>query len=140
MIKKIEEKEVEAVMDLWLKSTIEAHKFIEKEFFKSHYNTVKDVYLPNSDTYVYKEKNEVVAFISIIESNFIGALFVSVDKQGQGIGSELLNYIIKKYKSLTLAVYIENEQAVKFYKKLGFKIKSEQINTESEKIEYIMSI
>ncbi len=134
----LEKKEIDRVMDIWMKSTLLAHNFISEDYWNRSYETVKDMYLPNSETYVYHENDDVYGFISIIESNYIGALFVDVKHQGKGIGKKLIDHVIHKYKELSLAVYSENLEAVNFYKKNAFEIVKEQENEETKHKEYIM--
>lgn len=139
MIREIENKDIDKVMEIWLKSTIKAHDFISKEYWENNYNTVKDVYIPMSETFIYEdEEKNIKGFISIINEEFIGALFVDVNCQGNGIGKELINFAINKYKKLNLAVYKENKKSVDFYINRGFKIINAQNNEDSGYEEYIM--
>lgn len=138
MIRKLDNKDVNRIMEIWLESTIKAHSFIEKEYWQSNYNTVKDVYIPIAETYVYEENDVIKGFISIIDKEFIGALFVDNDYQGLGVGSKLINFVLNKYDTLSLAVYKENFKSVRFYEKMGFEILSEEINEDSKHPEYIM--
>lgn len=137
MIRKLEKNDIDRVMNIWLKSTVKAHNFIEKKYWQDNYDTVKNIYIPMADTYVY-EKDEIKGFISIINNEFIGALFVDNESQGQGIGKALIRYVQNKYGVLNLAVYKDNYKSVEFYKKVGFKIKSENINEDTNFPEYIM--
>ncbi|MCY6959525.1 N-acetyltransferase [Clostridium brassicae] len=139
MIKELEEFEIEAIMDIWLKTNITAHSFIPEQYWIKNYSLVKEEYIPISITFIYKEDSVIKGFISIIDNSFIGALFVLENYQGQGIGKKLLNYCKSIYSSLELAVYIENISSVNFYKHCGFVIKKEQQNEDSGFMEYIMS-
>lgn len=138
MIRKLNTSDIDKVMDIWIKSTIKAHNFINKEYWQNSYDTVKNVYIPISDTFVYEDDEGIKGFISIINNDFIGALFVDTYYQGNGIGKKLINYAMNKYDDLKLAVYKENKTSVKFYLNRGFKIVSEQINDDSGHSEYIM--
>lgn len=138
MIKGLENFEVEEVMDIWLKTNIEAHNFIRKQYWVDNFNVVKEQYIPNSTTYIYKEDDIIKGFISIVDEFFVGALFVLEDYQEKGIGKKLLNYCKKIYNSLELAVYSENNSAFKFYKSCNFRIKNKQVNEDSGFEEYIM--
>lgn len=80
------------------KSTIKAHDFISKEYWQNNYNTVKNEYIPISDTFVYDDGDEIKGFISIIDKNFIGALFIKPKYQNLGIGGKLLDYATKNIK------------------------------------------
>ena len=138
MIRKLNEADIDKVMDIWMKSTIKAHDFISKEYWQDNYNTVKEVYIPMSETFVYKDVQGIKGFISVINNEFIGALFVDIDFQGNGIGKQLIDYAVSKYGKLQLAVYKENKKSVEFYINRGFKIIEEQINDDSKHVEYIM--
>ena len=138
MIRKLNEADIDKVMDIWMKSTIKAHDFISKEYWQNNYNTVKEVYIPMSETFVYKDVQGIKGFISVINTEFIGALFVDIDFQGNGIGKQLIDYAVSKYGKLQLAVYKENKKSVEFYINRGFKIIEEQINDDSKHVEYIM--
>lgn len=140
MIRKLGDKDTNKIMNIWLNSTIKAHDFIDKNYWENRYNTVENIYIPMSETFVYEEDNCIKGFISIINNEFIGALFVDINEQGVGIGKELINYVINKYKKLNLAVYKENKNSVNFYLNRGFKIIKEQINEDSGYSEYLMEI
>lgn len=85
MIKELENFEINEVLDIWLKTNIKAHNFIDKNYWINNYKLVKTKYIPNSKTLVYKEHNIIKGFISIINDSFIGALFVLEDYQGKSI-------------------------------------------------------
>ncbi|MDZ4992566.1 N-acetyltransferase [Clostridium perfringens] len=125
-------------MRIWLESTVKAHDFIEKEYWEKNYKVVKEVYIPMAETFVYYDDKKIKGFISIINKEFIGALFVDVQNQGLGIGGKLLDFVKDRYKNVNLAVYKMNEKAVEFYKNNGFKIIKEQENEDSGFVEYIM--
>lgn len=139
MIRNLENKDIDKIMSIWLESTIKAHDFISKEYWENNYNTVKDVYIPMAETFVYEDEEVIKGFISIINKEFIGALFVSTDCQGSGIGKQLIDHAIDKYKKLSLAVYKDNKKSVEFYINRGFKILEEQANEDSGHHEYIMA-
>lgn len=140
MIRQLQNKDIDKIMEIWLESTIDAHKFISKEYWNENYNIVKDVYIPMSKTFIYEDNDDIRGFISVINNDFIGALFVEKNYQSQGIGKSLIDYAKNLYDNLSLAVYKENEKALEFYKKMGFKIISENINEDTNCVEYIMKL
>ena len=140
MIRQLQNKDIDKIMGIWFESTIYAHKFISKEYWNENYNIVKDVYIPMSKTFIYEDNDDIRGFISIINNDFIGALFVEKNYQSQGIGKSLIDYAKNLYDNLSLAVYKENEKALEFYKKMGFKIISENINEDTNCVEYIMKL
>ncbi len=138
MIRLLQKNEIHRIMDIWEKSTIKAHDFIEERYWIENHDKVKNVYIPMADTFVYDDGVDIKGFISIIDNEFIGALFVDIEDQGSGIGSKLIGYVLQKYKQLSLAVYKDNISAVEFYKDKGFKVVKEQVNEDSGCKEYIM--
>lgn len=140
MIRQLQNKDIDKIMGIWLESTIYAHKFISKEYWNENYNIVKDMYIPMSKTFVYEDNDDIRGFISVINNDFIGALFVEKNYQSQGIGKSLIDYAKNLYDNLSLAVYKENEKALEFYKKMEFKIISENINEDTNCVEYIMKL
>lgn len=58
----------------------------------------------------------------MLESRFVGALFVAPDAIRQGIGRALLDEVKQHYAWLSLEVYQKNESAVSFYHAQGFRI------------------
>lgn len=139
MIEKFNKNEIDEVMKIWLNTNIDAHDFIPKDYWTKNYNVVKEQYIPIAKTFVYKENNVIIAFISIIEAIFIGALFVKKEHQREGIGLKLINHCKKLYPILKLAVYVDNINSVNFYKRCGFEVKVEQDNESSGFKEYIMT-
>ena len=105
MIRDLKQKDIDKVMEIWLESTIKAHDFMPEKYRQDNYNAVKDIYIPQSKTYVYEEGEEIKGFISILNDDFIGALFVSPNEQGKGIGSKLIECANGKFDNLKLAVY-----------------------------------
>ena len=138
MIRNLQQEDITKVMTIWTKGNFTAHDFIEKDYWLENFNKVKNFYLPNSDTYVYIENEEIKGFISIAENNHIGALFVKQQYQRKGIGRKLINYCKEKYNSLDLNVYDKNGNAIAFYMAMGFKNIGVQIDESTAEKEYIM--
>ena len=96
----------------------------------------KELLLDKKERVFLISKNDFfIGYISIRIENQIGEIgYLSILKnyQGKGLGSNLISYVLEiakkeKCKFITLAVW-ENNLALKLYKKLGFKIKSERKN------------
>ena len=85
MIRKMKEEDTTKVMTIWTKGNFYAHPFIERDYWISNYNKVKEEYLKQAETYVYEENEEIKGFISILNNTYIGALFVKKDFLRQGI-------------------------------------------------------
>ena len=133
------EKEINRIMEIWLESVISGHPFIPETYWQAEYENVRNDYLPKSQTFVYEEEGEIKGFISLIGNEYIGALFVEVSHQKQGIGKKLMEYVKGKQAFLKLAVYCPNRTAVDFYKKNGFHIDSIEKNEDTGVDNYIMA-
>ena len=138
MIRKFKEEDTTKVMAIWTKGNFEAHSFIDKDYWLLNYNKVKDEYLKKSETYVYTENNDIKGFISILNNEYIGALFIKNEYRRSGIGRKLINFVKEKYDKLTLNVYEKNINAILFYTKLGFMNQKIQIDDKTNEKEYVM--
>ena len=138
MIRKLKDEDTVKVMTIWTKGNFEAHDFIDKDYWLLNYNKVKNEYLKKSETYVYVENNEIKGFISLLNHEYIGALFVRKEYRRKEIGKKLINFVKDKYKKLTLKVYEKNIDAVLFYVSLGFINQKIQIDEETNEKEYVM--
>ena len=78
--------------------------------------------------YVYKDNEEVVAFINyqiMYERAELIQINVLEEKQNNGIASKLIEYMIndcvnKNVNSITLEVRVDNDNAIHLYEKFGF--------------------
>lgn len=139
MIRKATQQDIEKVMQIWLKASLQAHDFIAADFWQQRLAEVRDVYLPQSETFVYEDKHKIKGFISVILDNFIGALFVDTAYQRRSIGSKLLDYVRQNRPNLTLKVYARNKAALNFYQKNDFKILVEKKDEMTGEDELVMS-
>ena len=137
MIRKIQEGDIEEVLDIWLKASIIAHDFIDSSYRISELNNMRQMYIPNSETYVYENQHGICGFFSLQE-NRLAALFVKPNQQGHGIGAKLLKKAKELRKDLRLAVYKENSKSIFFYEKAGFWFVREQIDENTGHPELIM--
>ena len=84
-----------------------------------------------------KDTGEVVAFIAFVE-DYLAALFVAPAHQKKGVGSRLLALAKKMRDTLELSVYAENERAVAFYRKNGFRMTDKRIEEMTGHTELLM--
>jgi putative acetyltransferase len=121
MIRKYKEVEIPVLLEIWEKAALIAHPFLSDEFHQMVKGAMKDMYLPNSDTWVYEESGNIIGFISMAKSE-IGGLFVDPNQQSKGIGTALVNHISQFHKTLEVEVFEENKIGKPFYEKHGFKM------------------
>ena len=139
MIRHFQQQDEAAVIQIWLEASAIAHSFIPRSYWESKIPDMRNKYLPQSQTLIHEDEhtNEVTGFISLI-NNYIAALFVPPDRQGQGIGQTLMAHIKQQHLELELNVYAENTQALAFYKRQGFTITSEQTDKQTGRQEFTM--
>lgn len=138
MIRKMEEKDIPDVLQIWLETNIRAHNFIEKEYWTGNYEMVKQI-LPEAEVYVYEdEKNgQIVGFIGM-NNQYVEGLFVKESAQSRGIGKQLLDYAKSRKTELRLGVYQKNVRAMRFYLRENFLIQAEEMDEDTNEKEYIM--
>ncbi len=138
MIRKMEEKDIPDVLQIWLETNIRAHNFIEKEYWTGNYEMVKQI-LPEAEVYVYEaEKSGQIAGFIGINDQYIEGLFVKESVQSNGIGKRLLDHAKSRKTELRLGVYQKNMRAVRFYLRENFLIHTEQMDEDTNEKEYIM--
>ncbi|WP_461643951.1 GNAT family N-acetyltransferase [Labilibaculum euxinus] len=136
-IRKLETKNIETVVELWYQTSIIAHDFISASYWKKNKDAMASIYLPNSETYVAIEDENIIGFISMVE-NLLAAIFVDNELQGKGTGKKLLNFIKKRRIKIQLKAYMKNTKTVDFYKSQDFKTISKNKEKETGEYEYLM--
>lgn len=136
MIRVLEEKDVDIVAKIWLETNIKAHDFIASNYWKEHYEMVKDMFL-QAEVYVYEIEKEIMGFIGL-DKEYIEGIFVLDQYQKRGIGKALLNHVKAKKEHLSLNVYHKNLNAILFYQREGFCIQYEDVDKNTGEKEYRM--
>lgn len=136
MIRKLQNVDINKVVDIWLKTNLEAHDFIPGQYWTSNYEAVKKM-LPQAEVYVYEDNKIIQGFVGV-RDEYIEGIFVSGKIQSHGIGKALLDYIKDKKARLQLNVYQKNVRAMSFYQREGFTIQSEGLDDFTGEKEYVM--
>lgn len=137
MIRGFTKNDTAAVMQVWLETIVVAHDFVDKKYWYDAIENVRKNYILNSDSYVYVKDGGIVGFVSIIEGNTIGAIFVEKIFQGKGIGGQLLEYIQNEYDKLYISVYEKNQSAQEFLLNHGFKYQYKQHDVNTDEVELL---
>ncbi len=138
MIREYRQNDCSEVLSIWLSASIEAHNFIDANFWKSQVDNMRSRYLPASESYIYEMNSKIIGFYSLYE-NSLAAIFVASEYQGRGVGKELLNHAKKQRDALTLTVYVENNASYRFYLSQGFTLEKQQTDQFTGHEEYLMS-
>ncbi len=137
MIRAVESSDMNDVLDIWLRASIEAHSFVGREFWESKIEDMRKTYIPAADTYVFMDREVIKGFFSLY-GDTLAAMFVSPDFQGNGIGQQLMGKAKSLRNKLSLTVYKENPRSIDFYRKSGFVIIKEKVDEHTGHIEILM--
>ena len=138
MIRQCIDNDIDAVMQIWLNTNIQAHSFISAYYWQNNFDIVKGM-LPHAEIYVHEDNctKQMDGFIGL-NNSYIEGIFVKETMQSKGIGKQLLNHAKEVKSTLKLSVYQKNEKAIKFYLREKFKIQSEKLDDNTGEKEFIM--
>lgn len=129
MIRLAKPTDTSAIMLLWLQSTLAAHPFIEASYWFESAAMVREEFLPQAITWVSCDAvGNIEGFTSVLNKQFIGALFVKENRYGQGVAQQLMQHVKRHFPLLLLEVYQQNHRAVAFYRKEGFLVVNDTIH------------
>lgn len=138
MIRKGLASDIEPVLMVWLAASQQAHHFVPESFWRDHLDTMRQVYLPSSDNYVYLDNQQIIGFYALLK-NTLAAIFVLPEKQGQGVGKQLIADAKSRCNTLELSVYQRNVASVAFYQQQGFEIIAQDEDPLTGQAQFIMS-
>lgn len=125
-------------MSLWLESTTEAHPFIDASYWQANEAVVRDEYLPAAETWVWEENGTLCGFISVMQFQFVGALFVA-RRSSEGDWACAAEPRSAALPVFNLEVYQKNVRAVNFYHAQGFRIEDSAWQDDTQHPTWIMS-
>lgn len=123
-IDQIKPEEYPDVVGVWEASVRATHDFLKEsdiQFFKP---LILNEYLKAVDLRCIRDdQKKIVAFSGVADQN-LEMLFIHPDQRGKKMGKTLLDYVIKEQAVKKVDVNEQNEQALGFYLKQGFEVKS----------------
>lgn len=128
MIRRMVDEDVEAVGQIWLAASLEAHDFVPAEFWHADHRVMTAELLPGCHGYVHETDGEIDGFVVLGSGerrNYMGALFVSPHRQSRGIGTRLLDHVKAIRNPLETSAYKQNRRALRFYRARGFRVTGE---------------
>nr|WP_288454643.1 N-acetyltransferase [uncultured Pseudomonas sp.] len=137
MIRPYHANDANAVLDIWLSASIQAHAFIDESFWRDQLAVMGKTYLPQAETLVLEEAGEILGFASLHEHR-LAALFIAPSAQGRGLGKRLLDEAKRRCDLLELSVYSANNRACAFYQNCGLTVVSEQSDPHTGHPEQVM--
>ncbi|MGG0642578.1 GNAT family N-acetyltransferase [Sporosarcina gallistercoris] len=137
MIRAFEESDMDTVVAIWYKGSLQAHHFIVADYWASQVMDMREKYIPMSETHVLTTHSKVIGFISMVD-NYLAALFIDTEWQNKGAGKQLLDFEKGRKSTIQVKVYKENLSAIRFYRKNTFVVKEEITDEQTDQREYLM--
>ena len=113
--------EGDKLIAIWCRSVDATHDFLTKAYRKELEEMVR-AFLPEAPLWVaVNTEDQPIAFM-LLTGDHMDALFVDPDVRGCGVGKLLIEHALSLTPKLTTNVNEQNEQAVGFYQKMGFRV------------------
>ncbi|MES2458899.1 MAG: GNAT family N-acetyltransferase [Bacteroidota bacterium] len=109
------------LIELWEASVRATHDFLNESDIQDYKPLILDQYFDQLDLFRVSEDQHIQGFIGL-DGQLVQMLFIHPKSRGLGVGKALLNFAIERYGINTVDVNEQNNQAVGFYKHLGFEI------------------
>ena len=138
LIRDFQSSDLQALLALWLDVSIQAHHFIDPDFWRSKVEDMRNLYIPHAQTRVAEHDGQLLGFYCLHEDQ-LAAIFVAVQHQGLGLGKQLLADALQRRSRLELAVYAANLPSIGFYRQQGFQVIGNGIDPHTGEAELIMA-
>lgn len=110
----------EQLLTVWERSVLTTHHFLSPADFHSIKEIVRTIDFHAFDVYCLTKAEEVIGFVGVAGGK-VEMLFLSPDYFGQGLGKQLMTFVITELNADKVDVNEQNTGAVAFYRKLGFE-------------------
>ncbi|MGZ2368179.1 N-acetyltransferase [Ancylomarina sp. YFZ004] len=130
MIRKYKNSDIEEILEVWYQASRMAHPFLDADFMGMEKRNIRDIYIPNTSTWVFEKEELVLGFISMM-GNEVGAIFVRPDYHGKGIGRQLMDFVSDFHDEMEVEVFERNSVGRTFYDKYGFELLEELVHKET---------
>ena len=122
MINSASQRDYPAIIELWELSVRASHLFLPEDYLQRIKKLLPSI-LEAVKLFVHLENDQktITGFLGVTDEK-IEMLFIHPDKRGQGIGTLLNKFAIEQLHTYKVDVNEQNEQAVGFYKKIGYEV------------------
>jgi putative acetyltransferase len=107
------------IIRLWERSVRATHHFLPEDYL-NEIKLLLPTILPHADVYVLEDNNIMKGFAGVAEKK-MEMLFIDPACIGKGYGRMLAEFCIHTLHADKVDVNEQNEQAVRFYKKIGYQ-------------------
>jgi len=120
------------LIQVWEASVRATHHFLNEADILSYKKLILQKYFDQVNLYCIKEHHAIQGFLGL-SGDTIQMLFIHPDQRGKGIGKRFVEFAIAENNVNKVDVNEQNEQAVGFYKHLGFVITERFENDDAGK-------
>lgn len=106
---------------VWEQSVLATHHFLSPNDFKEIKTLVNNIDFFDFNVYCLKKGTTIVGFIGMAQRK-VAMLFLDPQYIGEGWGRKLLTFAVEELDANEVDVNEQNDAAVKFYLKMGFKV------------------
>lgn len=128
------------IIQVWENAVRATHDFLKEEDIQFYKQKIFDEYLDAVDLYGYRDRKETLLGFLGLSQESIQMLFIRSTTRGLGIGKKLLQFAIDEKGMKYVDVNEQNEQAVGFYKHMGFVVKDRSTTDDLGKPYPILSM
>ena len=133
MIREYQPEDTDALVTIWQSAIALAHPFLKPAFVALEEQNMRNIYLPNTKTWVAEEQGVPVGFIALMEDE-IGGLFLEPRYHGKGIGREMVDHAVDRTGPLRVEVFEKNVVGRPFYDRYGFVETGRYLHGDSEQM------
>ncbi|MBU2868687.1 GNAT family N-acetyltransferase [Pacificibacter marinus] len=126
MIRKYKTEDTDALIAIWNNAEALAHPFLSDDVRNQVRKDMRNMYLPNAETWVLEDDGTPVGFIAMIDTE-IGGLFLDPSQHGKGMGRQMIDHVVSLKGPLKVEVFKDNKIGLPFYERYGFEITGEDI-------------
>ena len=139
MIRKYHENDTDALISIWRAASALSHPFLTEEFLAQEAEDIREIYLPNAETWVTEEQGQPVGHIALAGDEIRG-LFLDPSFHGKGLGRALVDHAVALKGPLRVEVFKENAIGRRFYERYGFVLVEEYLHQASGELSLKMAM
>nr|WP_294851703.1 acetyltransferase [uncultured Sphingomonas sp.] len=110
------------IIEIWRGAVDATHDFLSPEDRQAIDEMVCE-FLPQAPLWLAVDDNDHPLAFMLIDDGHMEALFVDPELRGTGIGADLVRHGLTLHPKMTTDVNEQNDQAVRFYQRMGFSQK-----------------
>lgn len=120
-----DEEDYKELREVWQSAVIATHHFVTRPDLEFYHGMLTDELFERHVVIALKTPHGNIVGFAGIDGDALSMLFVHAEFFGMGIGKRLLSYAVEELGVRKLEVNTQNERAMGFYLRYGFRIVDE---------------